>query len=114
MATGSLSGSTCYESLASATDAYFSSYPISSSVDSAGVVHVAQYIKPYSYWYFQQSTIDASGNVIITSSVAAPVQIFPPCDAPSEYFNLGLTYGAGLVAVLLAAWVFVVVQKVLK
>ena len=109
MATGLLSVGVCHESLADAVDAYFSSMPVALSVDSVGNTVQASYVYFSPSWYLQNS-VSGSSPVL---TLAVPPQ-FVACGAPSEFFASGAAYGAALVGVMLLAWGFTAIAKVLK
>lgn len=101
MATGSLTGGECYETVALATDVYFSGLPASSSLSASGVLLSTHYLKDSNgLWNIKQISTDSLGvQTFVYQAVVSPPP-FPLCYSPSESFTDGVNIGWAVAAVM--------------
>ncbi len=114
MATGLLVQNTCYETLAEASNVYFSSIPVSyfPHPTNPQIKYFVKYEFVNPNWMRSIYAESPSLTVFQRQSIA-PLPNFSPCLAPSESFNLGLQFGAAFVGTLIIAWGFLIAKKVL-
>lgn len=101
MATGSLVGDVCFETVILATDTYFSGLPVQSTLSVSGVLLTTEHVKDVAgNWNLKQVSTDVVG----VQSVVYEVVVFPPpfpaCYSASESFTDGMLIGWAIVAVM--------------
>lgn len=111
MATGSLVGGVCYDTLSLATDAYFSGLPVLSVLSANGVVLTTSHFKDVAGdWNVKQVSTDAVGVQSIVYQVVEFAPPFSSCYSPSESFADGIDIG-WIIAAMCVAVLFVKVAK---
>lgn len=114
MATGFLVSSMCYESLATATDVYFSSQPVVSFPDPVNpLVHqIVKFELVNGVWMRSVYGSAPWGDTLWSSTVAIP-PVLPPCLSPSEWYFSGVEFGAAICALLVISFGFRAIKRVL-
>lgn len=101
MATGSLDGGICFETVDLATDAYFSGLPVQSTLSASGVLLTTEHVKDVAgNWNLKQVSTDAVGVQSVVYQVVVSPPPFPACYSPLESFEDGLVVGWSVVAVM--------------
>lgn len=101
MATGYLKNGLCYDSLSTATDAYYSAFV--PSVVSGATSYTLQYNNVSGVWKAMQYSINATGVYTLRSTSNAPSLTFPTCDTTQQFFD-GLTIGWLIAGAMALAW----------
>lgn len=107
--TNSLVGNVCYPTVSSATDAFFSSLPVSIITSSASTFRLL-HLKVGSQWKQNKVVYNSTGleTQIYTVDITAPT--FPPCDPTQSYFD-GMQIGWGIVAAMIAVYAVILIRK---
>lgn len=114
MATGSLVGDVCYETVILATDGYFSGLPVQSVLSASGVLLTTEHFKDVAgNWNLKQVSMDALGVQSVIYQVAVSPPPFPACYSASESFNDGMMIGWAVVGVMVLVVFVVAVKKMM-
>lgn len=101
MATGSLVGGVCFETLSLAADDYFSGLPTNSVLSASGVLLSTSHYKDVSGdWMQKQVSTDVLGVQSVVYQVVVSPPPFPACYSPAESFADGVDIGWAIACVL--------------
>jgi len=107
---GSLLGSICYATSTEATDAYYSGKD--PSYTAGTISYLSYFEKPSGTWEIVRKSIDSNGTITGLTSVTAPSLTFPTCDQSTSFID-GVTIGWGILAAMVAAYAFKLMQRAL-
>lgn len=93
----------CFQTVALATDAYYSSVPVQSTPGSTS--YVLYYKWSGAAWRMRSDSVNSGGNVNQRWDIPAPAVAFPACEEYEALFD-GMTLGWGVVLAMAIAWGF--------